>query len=82
MLNDPRDALLAGGVEYFADAGMQSLKGDFKLDGVTREQVTRDEPKSKSNFAFVIQTPNRKWQLKASSQADYDEWEKQIFSLL
>jgi len=68
-------------LSYFADSSLKDQKGVISLAGVLPENVKRVKPKS-SDFNFLVETPKRKWQLNAGSQAEWDRWEKALTSLL
>ena len=72
-----------GEVHYFESEfiGAKGHKGVIVLADVKPHQIVRLKPGT-SDFSFSIITPKRKWQLKASSQADHDAWRAALLQVL
>lgn len=74
-------------IHYFEDAhnykaaGSKGHKGAIALAGVKPADVQRLKPGS-SEYSFVIVTPQRRWQLKAETEAAFEGWRDAMLPVL
>jgi len=70
-------------IHYFDGEALNvgSHKGVISLQGIKHSDITRVKPGT-NDYSFTINTPKRKWQLKAASKPDFDGWNEYMRELL
>ena len=70
-------------IHYFEGEALniKGHKGFIQLEGVRHSDIVRTKPGT-SDYSFTINTPKRKWQLKAPSKPDFDGWNETLKDFL